>query len=102
MPVLKVNATRGAPQLHESGDLDATLTGLLGDLPPGVPVVVLVHGYKFAPTAAGACPQTAAPAANRGKTAVFSPYSDDRMQPMTAMLPTVPARNDLCSNENRD
>lgn len=50
MPLLKINAERDRPVLRGSGDLDAVLAGLLAGLPPGAPVVVLIHGYRFSPT----------------------------------------------------
>lgn len=58
MPLLKVNALGGRPHLQGPGDLDRTLTALLADLPPGAPVVVLVHGYKYSPTVPKACPHS--------------------------------------------
>ena len=58
MPVLKVNARGHAPHLHGAGDLDAALKAMLVDLPPGAPIVVLVHGYKFSPISGSACPHS--------------------------------------------
>lgn len=44
MPMIRVNALSDRP--YPDGDLAAALHSL----PPGAPVIVLVHGYKFSPT----------------------------------------------------
>ncbi len=56
MPLLHINASEETPMLHGGGDLDVALRDQLADLPPGAPVVVMVHGYKFSPAFDAACP----------------------------------------------
>ncbi|MDF0599988.1 alpha/beta fold hydrolase [Psychromarinibacter sp. C21-152] len=56
MPLLRVNAVGAAPALHGAGDLDAALRAAAAALPPGAPVIVLVHGYKYAPSRAATDP----------------------------------------------
>ena len=51
-PPIRVNATPATITVDH-----AALTAALGRLPPGAPVVVMIHGYRFAPGAKGAnCP----------------------------------------------
>lgn len=49
MPILRVDVTAQGPALNGGGDLDEELSALCGTLAPDAPVIVLVHGYKFAP-----------------------------------------------------
>ncbi|MBV0913987.1 lipase family protein [Anianabacter salinae] len=49
MPLLRVNAQSDRPALHGDGNLDGTLAAALAALPPGAPVVVMIHGFKFSP-----------------------------------------------------
>lgn len=51
MALLRVNARGDVPQLHTAPDwpVDLALAGALRALPPGAPVAVLIHGYKFSP-----------------------------------------------------
>jgi len=52
MPLLRLNVTGSTALPREAGDpLDARLAAALAALPPGAPVVVLAHGYKFSHTA---------------------------------------------------
>jgi hypothetical protein len=54
----------------------ASLKGALADLPAGRPVVVMVHGYKYAPGHPGHCPHAGllgAPPATGGRRAVAWP-----------------------------
>jgi len=51
MPLLRINAGDAAPALGGVADRDAGLAGHLAALPPGAPVVILIHGYKFSPAA---------------------------------------------------
>lgn len=50
MPLVRINACGDRPEPVD--DLGAALRAL----PPGAPVVVLVHGYKYAPDDAARCP----------------------------------------------
>ncbi len=49
MPLLKINADAGRLALHGPGDLDAALRAATGALPPGAPVVLMIHGFRFSP-----------------------------------------------------
>ena len=51
MSLLAVNAIGTVPALARAGDgpLAPMLAGRLAALPPGAPVVVMIHGYSFAP-----------------------------------------------------
>lgn len=51
MPLLRVDATAEGPVLHGGGDLRAALRRAAATRPPGAPVIVMVHGYKFSPRA---------------------------------------------------
>ncbi|WP_323785822.1 DUF726 domain-containing protein [Thalassovita sp.] len=54
MPILRINATDTGPHLHGSG---YRLQPVLQDLAQGAgPVILMVHGFKFAPGADDDCP----------------------------------------------
>jgi len=56
MPLLKINAVDDLPVLHGNNGLDDTLHDALQDVPADAPVVIMIHGYKFAPGQPGVCP----------------------------------------------
>jgi len=60
MPLLKIDADDAVPVLHGAGNPDTVLNSVLdaalAQLPPGAPVVVMIHGFKFAPGVDGNCP----------------------------------------------
>jgi hypothetical protein len=60
MALLRVNARGDVPQLHGTPGwpLGLALAGALAALPPGAPVAVLIHGYKFSPWQAAHDPHT--------------------------------------------
>ncbi|MEM1387711.1 MAG: alpha/beta fold hydrolase [Pseudomonadota bacterium] len=49
MPVLRVDAVGDVPERHGGGTLERDLTQALRATPPGSPVAILVHGFKFCP-----------------------------------------------------
>ncbi len=49
MPLIHVNADADRPVLCGGGCIATELADALAALPPGAPVVVLLHGYKFSP-----------------------------------------------------
>lgn len=49
MPVMQINALGDQPELSGTMPLEQALAGHLAALPPGAPVVILVHGYTFSP-----------------------------------------------------
>lgn len=69
MPLLQVNM--GSEGLAYDR---AALRQALDDLPPGAPVVILIHGFKYAPGVPGHCPHETilAPRAARGHWKVMS------------------------------
>lgn len=56
MPLLQVDAVSGRPVLRGGGDLVAALRLALAARPPGAPVVVMIHGYRFSPFDPHRCP----------------------------------------------
>jgi pimeloyl-ACP methyl ester carboxylesterase len=60
MTLLRVNAHGDRVQLHEPARaaVGPALARALGDLPPGAPVAILIHGYKFTPWQAAHDPHT--------------------------------------------
>ncbi len=49
MPLLQVNAVGSRPELSGAMPLCRSLAAHIEALPPGAPIVVLIHGYKFSP-----------------------------------------------------
>lgn len=62
MAILRVNATRTGQVLSAEGGTGwaAALDAALGQVPPGAPVTVLVHGYRFSWRRAGGTRETCA------------------------------------------
>ncbi|MHC0053215.1 alpha/beta hydrolase [Actibacterium sp. D379-3] len=56
MPLVQVNAHKSLPFPAAGGDLQADLARALHDVPPGAPVVILLHGFKFSPFRPGKSP----------------------------------------------
>ncbi len=54
MPLLQINAASGGPSLHPSGDCPDP--ALAQALQTAGPIIIMVHGYKFAPGHHRACP----------------------------------------------
>lgn len=56
MPLVRVNADGGAPVCAHGQDLDRRLAAELAALPASAPVLVMIHGYKYAPGDPVRCP----------------------------------------------
>lgn len=56
MPLLRVDAEDGRPVCADRSDAGPALASTLRDLPPDAPVMVMIHGYKYAPGIPGRCP----------------------------------------------
>lgn len=56
MPLLRVNADDGRPVGVGGEDLGPALDAALKALPPNAPIVLMIHGYKYAPGNPGRCP----------------------------------------------
>jgi pimeloyl-ACP methyl ester carboxylesterase len=49
MPLVAINVNQGTPELRGGGDPREALRMALAALPPGAPVIVLIHGFTFSP-----------------------------------------------------
>jgi len=52
MPLLRINAVQGALRTQGTRSVTAALAHALARLPPGGPVIVMVHGFKYTPRSA--------------------------------------------------
>lgn len=46
MPILAINAVGTEPH-HPDGPLDDVLAGHIAALPPGLPILIMIHGYRY-------------------------------------------------------
>ena len=77
MPLLRVDAEDGRPVGADRSDAGPALVSALRDLPPDAPVMVMIHGYKYAPGVPGRCPHSSilalAPSADRPRRCLSWP-----------------------------
>ncbi|NRB00141.1 MAG: alpha/beta hydrolase [Rhodobacteraceae bacterium] len=58
MPLLRINAIDGALRTTGTRSVTAALGAALAVLPPGAPVIVMLHGYKYTPLSAAHSPHS--------------------------------------------